>query len=171
MTDLPADHVDRIQSQWRRERPDVDVTPQGVIGRLHRLANALTRELEQVYAKHGLAEIDFDILATLRRSGEPYALRPAELSRSTMVTSGGISKRLDRLEAAGLVQRTRPSSGDGRATHVELTSDGRRVIDAAFGEHMANERRLLDQVPERDRAHLEEILRRWLSHHEGPSST
>lgn len=162
----PRDRVDLIQDEWRRERPDVDVTPQGVIGRLHRLAAALTAELEQVYAAHGLAEIDFDILATLRRAGAPYARRPAQLARSTMVTTGGISKRLDRLEAQGLVERTKPAEGDGRATQVQLTPRGRRRIDAAFTDHMANEHRLLDQVPAAERARLEHTLRAWLAHHE-----
>ena len=161
------DHVDAIQAQWRRERPDVDVAPQGVIGRLHRLAAALTRELGRVYEEHGLAEIDFDILATLRRSGAPYALRPTELARSTMVTSGGVSKRLDRLEAGGLVERVQPGIGDGRATLVRLTGEGRRRIDVAFTDHMANERRLLDELTEGDQHQLERILRDWLHHHEG----
>lgn len=169
MSSAPLDRVDVIQEQWRRERPDVDVTPQGVIGRLHRLAAALTRELERVYAAHGLAEIDFDILATLRHTGKPYALRPAELSRMTMVTTGGISKRLDRLEDAGLVKRARPASGDARATEVRLTAAGRRRIDAAFTDHMANERRLLDELPADDQAQLERILRSWLRHHEPPT--
>lgn len=155
--------MDVIQEEWRRERPDVDVAPQGVIGRLHRLAAALTAELERVYAAHGLAEIDFDILCTLRRAGAPYARRPAELSRSTMVTTGGISKRLDRLEERGLVERIKPPSGDGRATLVQLTDEGRRRIDAAFADHMANERRLLDALPAADQEALQEILRTWLA--------
>lgn len=162
----PPDRVDAIQAEWRRERPDVDVAPMAVIGRLHRLAAALTAELERVYAAHGLAEIDFDILATLRRAGAPFARRPAELARSTMVTTGGISKRLDRLQEQGLVERTKPAHGDGRATQVQLTAQGRAVIDAAFTEHMANERRLLEQIPEADRAALERGLRAWLTHHE-----
>ncbi|GMA19654.1 MarR family transcriptional regulator [Arsenicicoccus piscis] len=161
-----ADRVDQIQREWQRERPDVDVTPQGVIGRLHRLARALTVELEQVYAAHGLAEIDFDILCTLRRAGAPYARRPADLARSTMVTTGGISKRLDRLQADGLVERTKPNGGDGRATEVRLTAEGRRRIDAAFTDHMLNERRLLDQLPATDQQALERGLRAWLSHHD-----
>lgn len=160
------DQVDQIQDEWRRERPDVDVAPQGIIGRLHRLAAALTAELEAVYASHGLAEIDFDLLCTLRRAGEPYARRPAELARSTMITTGGISKRLDRLEAAGLVTRTRPEDGDGRATQVQLTSEGQRRIDAAFTDHMNNERRLLDQLDAEDQATLEHLLRTWLAHQE-----
>lgn len=163
---MDRDRVDGIQAEWRRERPDIDVAPQGVIGRLHRLAQSLTLELVKVYEAHGLAEIDFDILCTLRRAGSPFARRPAELARSTMITTGGISKRLDRLEAQGLIERTKPSGGDGRATRVQLTAEGRRRIDAAFTDHMANERRLLDQIPAADQAELESILRAWLAHHE-----
>ncbi|MBK9477143.1 MAG: MarR family transcriptional regulator [Tetrasphaera sp.] len=162
------DRVERIQQEWARERPDVDVTPQGVIGRLHRLAQALTVELEAVYAAHGLVEIDFDILCTLRRAGAPYARRPADLARSTMVTTGGISKRLDRLQAQGLVERSKPTQGDGRATQVRLTAEGRRRIDAAFTDHMANERRLLDQLSSAEQESIERALRAWLSHHEPP---
>ncbi|HBR88630.1 MAG TPA: MarR family transcriptional regulator, partial [Microbacterium sp.] len=100
-----ADRVDRIQEQWRRERPDLDVSPQGIFGRLHRLSDALRRDLIAVYEQHGLGEGDFDILATLRRGGEPFQLAPGELARHTMVTTGAVTKRLDRLEAAGLVAR------------------------------------------------------------------
>lgn len=163
MTTFDRDRVDEIQAEWRRERPEIDSSPQGILGRLHRLAAALTRELETVYERHGLAEIDFDILATLRRAGAPFARRPADLARSSMVTTGGISKRLDRLEAAGLVRRTRPSEGDARATLVGLTDKGLSLIDEAFADHMANERRLVDQLSPADQVQLERILRSWLA--------
>ncbi|MFX0539965.1 MarR family winged helix-turn-helix transcriptional regulator [Ornithinimicrobium sp. Y1847] len=157
------DHVDAIQEEWRRERPDLDVTPMGTFGRLHRLADILTKELDTVFAAHGLTEIDFDILCTLRRAGEPYGRRPAELARSTMVTTGGISKRVDKLAEAGLVERTRPGMGDARATQVRLTAEGLRRIDAAVTDHVANEQRLLDDLPAQDRARLEELLKGWLA--------
>lgn len=161
-TDAAPDRVDRIQAEWRRERPDLDVSPQGVIGRLHRLAAALTTELVAVYAEHGLTEGDFDVLASLRRAGAPYARRPAELARATMVTTGGLSKRIDRLEAAGLVRRGGGVDGDARSTLVHLTDDGRATIDRAFEAHMANEARLLGSLTTEDRATLEALLRRWL---------
>lgn len=159
---MNEDHVDVIQSEWRRERPDVDVGPQGVIGRLHRLANALTAELETVYDSHGFAEIDFDILCTLRRAGSPFARRPVDLARASMITTGGISKRLDRLESAGLVEREKVAAGDGRAVRIRLTDDGRRRIDAAFTEHMINEHRLLEMISDDEKVMLERILRGWL---------
>lgn len=160
------DRVAEIQEQWRRERPDLDVTPIGVVGRLHRLAAALTRELEVVFAAHGLCEGDFDVLATLRRSGTD--LPAGELAAATMVTTGGTTKRLDRLERAGLVAR-RVSETDGRGRVVALTPAGRDVVDAALTDHVANEHRLLAQLDDGDAAALEGILTRWLAHHEGPS--
>lgn len=159
---MAPDHVDRIQQEWARERPDVDVRPQGVIGRLHRLALALTDEITEVYREHGLGEGEFDVLAALRRAGEPYERAPGDLAAHTMVTTGAMTKRVDRLERAGLVSR-RPSADDGRGRVVALTPRGREVIDAAFTAHMANERRLLDLLgPEQDAVELERLLRRWL---------
>ncbi|MGQ7297120.1 MarR family winged helix-turn-helix transcriptional regulator [Quadrisphaera sp. KR29] len=165
MVDQPPDAVAVIQAQWARERPDVDTTPVGVIGRLHRLAAALTRELEVVFEAHGLCEGDFDVLATLRRSGSDRTA--GELAAATMVTSGGLTKRLDRLERAGLVVR-RTSERDGRGRVISLTDAGRALIDRAWTDHMANEHRLLAQLDPRDAAELERILRGWLSQHEPP---
>ena len=159
------DRVARIQEQWRKERPDLDVSPQGVIGRLHRLAGHLTAELVAVYEQHGLSEGEFDVLATLRRSGAPYELAAGELAEHTMVTTGGLTKRLDRLESGGLITRRR-SDTDGRGRVVRLTAAGRRVIDAAFTDHMRNERRLLDQLTPGDAQQLESLLARWLARYE-----
>lgn len=154
------DHVDRIIAQWSTERPDLDATPTGVIGRLHRVAGALRRELVALYAEYGLGEGEFDVLATLRRSGAPYALAPRDLARQTMVTTGAMTKRIDRLEADGLVHRSeRP--GDGRGRLVGLSERGRTLIDTAFAAHLANEERLLAALSPADRAGLAEVLRRW----------
>jgi DNA-binding MarR family transcriptional regulator len=163
-----TDRVARIQEEWRRERPDLDVSPQGVIGRLHRLAGALTAELVAVYERHGLGEGEFDVLATLRRSGPPFERAPGELAEHTMVTTGAMSKRIDRLEAAGLVRRRAAGPADRRRRVVSLTPAGRELIDAAFTEHMANEARLVAELDPADRADLERILSRWLGHHEHP---
>lgn len=164
MTDA-NDRVARIQAEWRRERPDLDVTPQGIIGRLHRLAAHLTAELVAVYERHGLGEGEFDVLAALRRAGAPYERAPVDLARHTMVTTGAMTKRLDRLEAAGLVER-RAADGDGRRRIVALTQAGLATIDAAFAEHMDNERRLVEQLSADDRTALEPILTRWLGVYE-----
>jgi len=164
---MPLDHVARIQAEWARERPDLDVGPQGVIGRLHRLAGHLTEQLLVVYRRFGLGEGDFDVLATLRRAGEPFERAPGELAQFTMVTTGAMTKRVDRLERDGLVTRRR-STTDGRGRVVALTPAGRELIDAAFTEHMHNERRLLDELSTEDAAALEPLLARWLARFETP---
>ncbi|MDT9594675.1 MarR family transcriptional regulator [Nocardioides zeae] len=157
---MTEDRVDHIQQQWRRERPDLDVGPQALVGRLHRLADRLGAELVTVYRRHGLNEGEFDVLATLRRAGAPYALAPGELAQHTMVTTGAMTKRLDRLEDAGLVARER-SSVDGRGRVVALSEAGRRVIDAAFAEHVRNEHRLVSGLDPTEREQLVALLRRW----------
>ena len=153
------DHVSTVVEQWGAERPELDVSPLLVIGRIHRIALALTPELVEVYARHGLGEGDFDVLATLRRQGTPYALTPGELGERTMVTSGAVTKRVDRLAAKGLVER-RASSTDGRSRSVVLTAEGHRVIDAAMDEHVANEARLLAGLEPEERAALAGLLGR-----------
>ena len=162
-----ADHVARIQAEWRAERPDLDVAPQGVIGRLHRIANHLTGELTLLYAKFGLAEGEFDVLAALRRAGAPYERAPGEIALHTMVTTGAVTKRVDRLEQAGLVHRRR-SDADGRGRVVRLTPAGRRLIDKAFAAHMANERRLLGSLSVAEAGQLEALLTTWLADLEPP---
>jgi DNA-binding MarR family transcriptional regulator len=153
------DAVDRITAQWRRERPDLDSTPMEVIGRITRASALIQRELERVFAQHGLAGGDFDVLATLRRSGEP--LTPGELSRSTMVTTGGMTKRLDRLEALRLLRRE-PDPRDRRGRLIALTNDGRALIDRAVEAHLGNEERLLADLPAAKRKQLAALLRELL---------
>jgi DNA-binding MarR family transcriptional regulator len=155
------DHVDRMRQEWARERPEVDTRPQGVIGRLHRLGAALTDEIVAVYREHGLSEGEFDVLATLRRAGEPYERAAGTLAAHTMVTTGANSKRLDRLERAGLITR-RTSADDARGRVVALTPRGREVVDAAFTAHLANEHRLLGALTAEEADTLEALLRRWL---------
>ena len=155
------DRVASIQREWARERPDVDVSPQGIIGRLHRVSARLTDELAVVFRDHGISAGEFDVLAALRRAGEPFERTPTALAERTMITSGGLTKRVDRLEDAGLVQR-RPSELDGRGRVVALTAAGRALIDAAFTQHMANEHRLVAMLDEADRRALEHALTRWL---------
>ena len=159
------DHVGRIQAQWGVERPDLDVTPQGLYGRLHRLADRLREELDVEFRRHGLGEGEFDVLAALRRAGAPYELAPGELARYTMVTTGAATKRINRLEAAGLVSR-RVSDDDARSRVIALTAAGKRVIDGAFTAHIANEHRLLEPLTAKDRADLERLLTKWLSAYE-----
>ncbi|MFI6493960.1 MarR family winged helix-turn-helix transcriptional regulator [Streptomyces sp. NPDC050564] len=168
----PPDRVAGIQADWRRERPDLDITPQAVIGRLHRLAGRLTEELCLVYGHYGLSEGEFDVLCALRRAGEPFERAPGELAAHTMVTTGAMSKRIDRLERAGLVTRRR-SDDDQRGRIVALTRPGRELIDQAFTDHMRNERRLLDLLTPDEATALEPLLTTWLSrmeHLRGPGN-
>ncbi len=157
-----ADRVARIQADWRRERPDLDVGPQGVIGRLHRLADRLGAELRLVYDRYGLGEGEFDVLCALRRAGEPFERAPGELAAHTMVTTGAMTKRIDRLERSGLVTRRR-AGDDQRGRIVALTPAGRDLVDRAFTDHMSNERRLLDLVTPEEAAALERLLTAWLT--------
>ena len=141
-----------------------------MIGRLHRLADRLTEELCLVYGRYGLSEGEFDVLATLRRAGAPFERAPGELAAHTMVTTGAMTKRIDRLERAGLVTRRR-AEDDQRGRIVALTRPGRELIDEAFTEHMRNERRLLDLLTSAEAGSLETVLTTWLSRmeHPGPS--
>ncbi|WP_328623254.1 MarR family winged helix-turn-helix transcriptional regulator [Streptomyces sp. NBC_00354] len=157
----------RIQAEWARERPDVDVAPQGVIGRLHRLGLLLTDRLCLVYRRYGMSEGEFDVLAALRRAGDPYERAPGELAVHTMVTTGAMTKRIDRLERDGLVARRR-SAADGRGRVVALTAAGRELIDRAFTEHMENERTLLEGLTPQQAAQLESLLTAWLARVEPP---
>ena len=154
------DHVGRIQQQWARERPDLDTSPMGIIGRLHRLADALHAELRPVFESAGLSDGDFDVLAALRRSGEPFALTPGQLAETTMITSGTVTKRVDRLAAAGLVTRERVEH-DGRVRRIARTSSGRRLVDEVLERHVANEERLLAGFSDIERARLARLLTQW----------
>jgi len=157
---MEPDHVDEILEQWALERPDLDASPIGLIGRLHRLADVLNVELRKVFAEAGLGDGDFDVLVTLRRHGAPYELTPSELGASTMVTSSAVTKRIDRLERAGLVTRA-VSRDDARSRRIRLTESGFEVVNRLMGEHVANEQRLVAGLSDRDRAQLAGILRRW----------
>ena len=164
--DAPTDRVAQIMTEWARERPDVDLAPQAIFGRLHRLANHLTDDLVAIYRDFDLSEGEFDVLATLRRAGAPFERTPSELAASTMVTTGAMTKRLDRLERRGLLTR-RQSEIDGRGRVIALTAGGRDLIDRAFTAHLANERRLLDEaLSPADAAALERALVAWLAHYE-----
>jgi DNA-binding MarR family transcriptional regulator len=157
---MEPDHVDGILAQWRRERPDLDPSPIGLIGRLHRLADVLNVELRKVFAEAGLGDGDFDVLVTVRRNGAPYEMTPGELCASTMVTSSAVTKRIDRLERAGLVTRT-VSDEDARSRRIRLTDAGFELVDRLMAVHIANEHRLVAGLSERDRSQLAAILRRW----------
>ena len=158
---MVADHVDRVLEQWGAQRPDLDVSPMAVIGRLSRLSRLIGAELGRTFSARGLDAASFDVLATLRRSGPLHRLTPADLMRASMVTSGAITQRLDRLQARGLVTRI-PSELDGRVVHVALTDDGRALIDQALPDHVDTENRLLAPLTRTQRDALADTLRSLL---------
>jgi DNA-binding MarR family transcriptional regulator len=153
------DGVDLIIEQWRRERPDLDPSPIGVIGRMSRLARELEARLEPVYREHGLEPGWHDVLATLRRSGPPFRLRVTDFSGALMLTSSGTTKRLDKLEQAGLIKRD-PDPDDRRGTLITLTDAGRKLIDGVTEAHLANERRLLEALTETEQRRLADLMRK-----------
>ena len=153
-----TDGVDAILEQWHRERPDLDASPIGVIGRISRLSREIERRLEPGYAASGLEPGWYDVLATLRRAGPPYRLRPTDFAATLMLTTSGTTKRLDRLEAAGYVTRE-PDPGDRRGVLIALTPQGRRLVDTAAATHLANERRILSGLTAAEQRQLAEIGR------------
>src|SRR5919197_5192390 len=151
------DHIDRIVEQWRRERPELDVAPLALLGRLMRTAALAEAALADGLGGHGLQPGWFDLLAALRRAGEPYELNPTQLMDAMMLSSGGVTKRLDRLVDAGLVAR-RADPADRRGTLVGLTRRGKAVVDRAIETHVANEKRLLSPLSSAERRSLDDLL-------------
>lgn len=162
------DHVSTVLAQWAAERPDLDVSPMGIIGRISRLSLTMSKELELVFTQFGLYRWSFDMLATLRRSGAPYRLSPGALSRSMMVTSGTMTNRIDHLEEMGLVRRI-PDPEDRRGILVELSEQGRELIDTALTAHVANEERILKALSKEEQRTLAALLAQLLSSLEHPS--
>lgn len=157
-----ADHVEHRRAQWRRELPDVDTVGMAVLGAARLITLHARPAIEAVFSRHGLDAGEFDVLATLLRSGPPYSLRPTELYTSLMISSGGLTDRLDRLRRAGLIRRE-PSPDDRRSLLVQLTPDGRKRAEAAFREDMALERELLAGLQEQELDDLARLLAKLAS--------
>ncbi|MGW0249757.1 MarR family winged helix-turn-helix transcriptional regulator [Nocardia goodfellowii] len=158
MGESKKDAVDLIADQWHRERPELDLRAMAILGRLGRLMAVAMPKIEAVFTAHGLQVGEFDVLAALRRSGEPFELNPSVLADTLMLSRAGMTGRLDRLESAGLVRR-RADAADRRAVRVALTEQGRELIDRVVGEHVENETRLLAALSARDRGELDRIVR------------
>ncbi len=156
------DRIDKILAQWRRERPDLDATAMGLFGRLRNLALHLSREMEKTFGRFGLNAANFDMLATLRRSGEPYTLSPSDLMETMMVSSGTMTNRIDQLERAGLVARSQ-NPDDGRSFLISLTPKGFELIDAAVTAHVETQKRLISTLSEGERTALDRLLRNYLA--------
>lgn len=153
------DQIDRARMQWRKERPELDTSPMEVFARLSRVQHLAQRVITETLAEHGLTLAGFDVLASLRRSGPPYRCTPSELARISLLSTGGVTFRLDRLQNAGLIERERDEH-DRRVTYSKLTRKGLKVINAALSAHFENEDRQLAPIPLSDQETLGSLLRR-----------
>ncbi|MFJ9696196.1 MarR family winged helix-turn-helix transcriptional regulator [Kitasatospora sp. NPDC101183] len=158
------DTIDEIVEQWNRARPELDTDGIALIGRLRRLNVRVDNALRAYFTTRGLDSSEFDVLATLRRSGEPYELNARALLKAAMVTSGAITNRVDRLSAKGLVERN-PCPNDRRAVLVRLTPAGKELIDGAMQGHVENEERILSALDAEERVQLDGLLRKLLLAH------
>ncbi|OZF04379.1 MarR family transcriptional regulator [Rhodococcus sp. 15-2388-1-1a] len=161
MSDEVRDAVDRILQQWTVERPDVDVSPMAVIGRISRAASVLDKRIQVTLAEYGLQPGEFDLIATLRRTGAPHRLTVGQLLDSAMVTSGAITNRLNRLTDKGLIEREIDPT-NRRVVIVQLTAAGISAVDAALPAHVANEEALLTSLTPGERSQLAALLKRLL---------
>ena len=158
------DHVDQILEQWKRERPDLDASPMGIVGRISRLNRVHERAIAETFSTFDLGLDEFDVLATLRRSGSPYELNPKHLRQSMMITSATMTHRLDKLEERGLVRRNDDPS-DRRGIIVRLTGDGKGLVDMALEAHLETEARLVTHLSRQDQTALAHLLRKLSTPH------
>jgi DNA-binding MarR family transcriptional regulator len=157
------DRADIAIEQWTRERPDLPALPMAIFGRLSEAAERVMRDhMNPLFVNAGLQPGEFDVLATLRRSGEPYMLSPTKLYESMMISSGGMTDRIDRLERAGLVER-RPDPRDRRGKLIALTDAGMRVINETIDRHVANEQRMLSVLTPTEQKKLNTLLKRLIA--------
>jgi DNA-binding MarR family transcriptional regulator len=156
------DEVDDLVAAWRIQRPDLDVEPLQVLSRVSRLARPLDIARRSAFTSHGLESWEFDVLSALRRIGPPFQLTPGALLRATLVTSGTMTNRIDRLTARGLVRRE-PDPADRRGVLVTLTGQGEIVVDAALADLLESERKLLAGLSEQQRQALANMLRTLLA--------
>ena len=163
------DAVDKILAQWAAERPDLDTTAMGPIGRFSRVAHGFSRRMGETFANHELNASSFDVLATLRRSPPPHALSAGELMGSMMITSGTMTNRIDQLVKAGLVSRS-PDPEDARRAVVKLTAEGFKLIDAVMADHVQTQGAILSDLNQDEVAQLDALLRKLMTSMEGKSA-
>jgi DNA-binding MarR family transcriptional regulator len=157
-----SDRVDRLRAQWARELPDIDTEPMAILGRALRLRLMVNGSIEETFAEFGIDRGEFDVIATLRRAGPPYRLTPTDMYSTLMISSGGLTHRLDRLTKAGLIRREK-SQKDGRSIEVVLTDKGRALAEAAFRKDMASEMQFLRHLTREERDLLSGLLRKLLA--------
>lgn len=158
---MKRDQVDLILTQWEQARPDLDSSPMGIIGRISRLSQFIDQHLKKNFAKFGLQRGEFDVLATLRRAGEPFQLTPTDLFKSLMLTSGAMTNRLDRLESREYIER-QPDPNDRRGTLVQLTPRGLDIINQALEAHIKLEQSLIVALSANEKEEMSQLLRKLL---------
>ena len=158
---MDRDEVDELVEAWHRERADLDLAPVEVFSRVGRLARLLDKARREAFSAHEVETWEFDVLAALRREGRPYQLTPGALIRQTMVTSGTMTNRVDRLAQRGFVERS-PDPRDRRGVLVGLTASGKKTVDGAFESLLASERDLLADLSDADHAQLASLLKRLM---------
>lgn len=159
------DAIDRVVEHWAKEKPDLETEPMAIMGRLMRIAKYMETEVAQLHKRYDLKLGEFDVLATLRRSGQPFRLTPSELIDSMMLTSGAMTNRLDKLESKGLISREH-SKEDRRSVTVELTQDGFVLIDKIIEEHAAVQAKLVKGMNANQKKQMNTLLKSWLTQYE-----
>ena len=159
------DAIDRVVEQWAKEKPELETEPMAMMGRIMRIAKYMETQVAELHKKYDMKLGEFDVLATLRRSGKPYRLTPSELIGSMMLTSGAMTNRLDKLEAKGLISREH-SKEDRRSVSVQLTKDGLILIDQMMTEHVEMQKKLVKSVSASQKKNTNQLLKSWLSAYE-----
>ncbi|PKG58704.1 MULTISPECIES: MarR family winged helix-turn-helix transcriptional regulator [unclassified Shewanella] len=160
------DDIDKVVAQWGEEKPHLQTLPMEIFGRIMRLQKHIEAEIAACHKQYGLTLGEFDVLATLRRSGEPFNLTPSALLSSMMLTSGAMTNRLDKLESKGFIERVH-STEDRRSVSVGLTEKGFAIIDEAIEEHVRIQHQLVQQLSDAEKPELNQLLKTWLAAFEG----
>ena len=159
------DAIDRVVEQWAKEKPELETEPMAMMGRIMRIAKYMETQVADLHKKYDMKLGEFDVLATLRRSGKPYRLTPSELIGSMMLTSGAMTNRLDKLEAKGLISREH-SKEDRRSVSFKLTKDGLVLIDEMMTEHVEMQKKLVKSLSASQKKNTNQLLKTWLSAYE-----
>ncbi|RJX75584.1 MarR family transcriptional regulator [Vibrio sinensis] len=159
------DAIDRVVEQWAQEKPDLETEPMAMIGRVARISKYIETEIAALHKKYDLKLGEFDVLATLRRSGKPYRLTPSGLIESMMLTSGAMTNRLDKLEAKNLILRSH-SKEDRRSVEVQLTKQGLVLIDQMIIEHVEIQKKLVKSLTATQKKNINQLLKSWLNAYE-----
>ncbi|WP_047049600.1 MarR family winged helix-turn-helix transcriptional regulator [Vibrio mexicanus] len=160
-----VDAIDRVIVQWAKEKPHLDTQPMAMMGRVLRIAKHLESSVAQLHKRYDLKIGEFDVLATLRRSGEPYSLTPSDLINSLMLTSGAMTNRVDKLDSKGLIARTH-SQEDRRSVTVQLTEKGFHLIEEVMDEHVKLQHDLVASLSDEDKEQMNQVFKTWLGQFE-----